>query len=628
MTTQTSRRRLRIAALAALLLVPLAIVGLFAGALSSIGTDDGRIPAAIVNEDKLVQQTAEDGTTTPVLAGRLLVTELTGKDSAAGAAGAFDWSISGKKEAAAALARGDVYAVLTIPKNFSSSIVSLSSADPKRGTIAITTDDAHGYLTGVLTDAVGDGLAAVFGNSISEQFIAGLVGGTGQFKSSLDQAASGATQLQSGASGLASALGQLRDGASATQQGAAQLGSGITAYTGGVSALSSSLDRLSDNTEPLQQLPQGVSDYTSGVTQLSQGLAATIAAAPPTTDPAFLAQLQGISDQLGQVSGAGPALVTGAQGAASAQSAISQIADGADRLDNGSSSLAGATGSLSGGLTQLTSGLDAAASGAQSLAGGAGDLASGLSDGSAQVPTYTAKQTKQIADVAASPVGLTTERRHEVSDVQSMASTLLVPVGLWIGAFAVFLALGLLTRRVLASTASSFRITRYALSRAGALVLAQAVLLVAMLHALLGVPWTALPATLPFALLVGVTVTCIHALLTAAFGRWGLIVSLVLLALQLASTGGLYPIDVVPAPFQAISPLLPVTQAVNGMQSILTGLGPAPVIAAALQLAAWAVVTAALTVFAVSRKRSARYLGLAPAATPAKTHATHAHLAV
>ncbi|BDZ46093.1 YhgE/Pip domain-containing protein [Naasia aerilata] len=627
MTTPTSRRRLRIAAIVALLLVPLAVVGLFAGALSSIGSDDGRIPAAIVNEDQLVQQTAEDGTETPVLAGRLLVTELTGKDSSAGAAGAFDWSISGKDEAADALARGDVYAVLTIPKSFSSSIVSLSSADPKRGTIAITTDDAHGYLTGVLTDAVGDGLAAVFGNTISEKFIAGLVGGTGQFKDSLDQAASGAAQLQSGASGLASALGQLRDGASATQQGAAQLAGGIGQYTGGVSSLSSNLGRLSDSTEGLQELPQGVSDYTSGVSGLSQALAGTLAGAPPTTDPVFLAQLQAISDQLGQVSGAGPALVTGARGAASAQTGISQLATGAARLDSGSGALSGATGSLSQGLSQLVTGLDASASGAQGLAGGAGDLASGLTDGSAQVPTYTAEQTEHIADVAASPVGLTTERRHEVSDVQSMASTLLVPVGLWIGAFAVFLALGLFTRRILASTASSFRITRYALTRAGALVLAQAVLLVVLLHGLLGVPWTALPATLPFALLVAVTVTCIHALLTAAFGRWGLIVSLVLLALQLASTGGLYPIEVVPTPFQAISPLLPVTQAVDGMQSILTGLGPAPVIAAALQLAAWAAVTAALTVFAVSRKRSARYLGFAPAPVPAKAAHQHAHLA-
>jgi putative membrane protein len=224
--------------------------------------------------------------------------------------------------------------------------------------------------------------------------------------------------------------------------------------------------------------------------------------------------------------------------------------------------------------------------------------------------------------VAASPIAITTTRHHEVTDVPVIASALLVPGGLWVGAFTAFLALGLFSRRILASTASNLRVTRYALVRAGGIVLAQAVLLVALLHGLLGVPWASVTVTLPFALLIAVTVTCIHALVTAAFGRWGLVLSLLLLALQLTATGGLYPIEVVPAPLQAISPFLPLTQAVNGMQAILTAVGPAPVISAALALAAWALGAAVLTVFAVSRKRSARYLGLtAPAPAPAPSHA-------
>lgn len=614
--------RRRILAVLALLLVPLAVVGLFVGALSGIGSAGSRVPAAIVNEDQMVQQTAADGSVTPVLAGRLLVTELTAPTPAAGAASAFDWRITSRSEAADALARGDVYAVLTIPSGFSASIVSLSTPDPSRGGISIRTDDAHGYLAGSLTGAVGGGLASLFGSRISQQFIAGLVGGAEKFRSALLEASGGAAKLETSASGLGTALGALRDAANATRQGAADLGSGMGGYTAAVSGLSSGLGQLSTSTGALQALPQGVQSYTDQVSSTSGALAGVLASPQAAAmDPTVRARLQGISDGLAALSAAGPDLVTGARGAADAQTSIGRLAAAAAQVDAGSGSLMGATGSLAAGLTQLASGLDSSASGAGSLAGGAGTLSQGLTAGADKVPTYTADQAKHIAAVASSPIELTTQRSHPVGDVRSVASALLVPVGLWIGAFTVFLALGLLTRQILASSASSSRVTGYALTRGGAIVLAQAVLLVVLLHTSVGVPWAAFPATLPFSLLIAATFTCIHALLVAAFGRWGFVGSLMLLALQLTATGGLYPIQLVPEPFRLISPLLPLTQAVNGMQSIVVGVGAGPVIAAAVPLALWALVTAGLTVFAVSRRRSARALGLAPAPARAPVQA-------
>ena len=64
MRSLASRPALRVLALVALIVLPLAVVGLFAGALSQVGSPDGRIPAAIVNQDEFVEQTAEDGTVT------------------------------------------------------------------------------------------------------------------------------------------------------------------------------------------------------------------------------------------------------------------------------------------------------------------------------------------------------------------------------------------------------------------------------------------------------------------------------------------------------------------------------------------------------------------------------------
>ncbi len=50
-----------------------------------------------------------------MLAGRLLVTQLTSDDNQA-----FDWTITNADEAQRMLDDGEVYAVLTVPKDFSS----------------------------------------------------------------------------------------------------------------------------------------------------------------------------------------------------------------------------------------------------------------------------------------------------------------------------------------------------------------------------------------------------------------------------------------------------------------------------------------------------------------------------
>ena len=91
-----AQRRLRAALLAfAVVAVPLAVAGVVAGAIG--GADDrlDAIPAIVVNDDEMVTITNADGTEQPVLAGRLLVTELTG-----GGETGFDWSISNDEEAA------------------------------------------------------------------------------------------------------------------------------------------------------------------------------------------------------------------------------------------------------------------------------------------------------------------------------------------------------------------------------------------------------------------------------------------------------------------------------------------------------------------------------------------------
>jgi putative membrane protein len=626
MTTRSARRRLALA-VALVAIVPLAVAGLFIGSLSDVAKGVERVPAAIVNQDEIVQQKAPDGTESPVLAGRLLVTQLTSDDDQA-----FDWTITNADEAQRMLDDGEVYAVLTVPKDFSASIVSLSTDAPQRAQISVKTDDAHGYLTGAATQAVGVGMTSVFGNAITSQFVSGIYTTFGGLKGSLTDAgdgagelADGATQLSAGATTLGDGITQLGDGIGRTQQGASQLADGLGTYTGGVSQLSSGLDRLQTGAAGLSQVSDGVGQYAGGAGQIAtqvQGIRQQLSADPRTAPIA--AQLAPLEQGLDQYAAQGRTLATqAAAGIQGVQQGIGQSASGASQLAANGGALVSGARQLSDGLGQLRTGASGAATGAgdlatgaTSLSSGATELGQGLAKGAEQIPSLDADQASAASGVVADPVGLTVERENEIGSPGDAIAAIFVPIGLWLGAFATFLVLRPAARRLLASSAATGRVMGRVLGRAALIALAQVVLLVALVHAALGLSLAALPATLGFAAVTAAAFTAIHYLLRQAFGRTGMVVSLILLAIQAAAMGGVIPVQLVAAPFQAISPFLPLTYAAAGMQAIIAGGAPGVAWGSAGVLAAFLLLSLAVSYLVTRRSRRARSLGLVPGAAP------------
>lgn len=604
------RRWVRQLILLAVVLVPLAFAGLFAGAVAPADRGTAGIPAAIVNDDEMVTNVSEDGTEEFILAGRQLVTELTGDDDSG-----VSWTITNADAAEEALANGEVYAVVTVPSNFSRSIVSLSGDDPQRASLSIRTDDSHTYLTGSIAQVVGDGLVSAFGRTVTEQVIAGLYAGMGDLGEALGTAASGASELSSGAGELSSGLSELTRGAASAESGARSLAGGVEDYVGGVSQLAGGLRGFESQINALDAEQVGVAPYTAGVSQLSAALDAAVAglAASPG-DPDRLLLVQSLTTQLQQTAANGPAVVGGVNSAfAQLAAGAGQSAAGAEQLAASGGKLEQGASGLASGLSQLESGASSATEGAGAISEGAEELASGLQSGADQVPEMTQQETEQAADVAAEPVALEVQRDNEVSDLRQVIVTLLVPLGLWIGALAVFLVLRAVTRRTLSSTAAGGRIVLSSFLRAAAISAAQAMLLVGLLHLALGVSFTLLPASILFSLVMALSFTAFHYLLTVALGRDGLVLSLLLLAFQVVSTGGLYPIQLVAAPFQVVSPYLPLTHGVAGMQAIIAGSGAGTAVLAALALAAFGLVSLLLARVAIVRVRRAAALGLAPA---------------
>jgi len=631
-----AQRRVRYGALVATVIaVPLAVAGLVSGAF--VGADDNieAIPAVVVNNDEMVSMTMPDGTDQAVLAGRLLVTELTDPDTAG-----FQWTISNDEEAAELLASGDAYAVLTIPQDFSASVTSLSGETPTKANLDIRTDDAHGYLAGSVAQSVGDAMSATFGRELTTQYLEGFYGNLAMLGGSLGEAADGATQVSSGVGSLAGGLGELSGGVASAASGATDAANGADAYADGVAQYTNGIDGIAGGLAELDAGAAGLDGISDGVDQYTGGISAGIGTLEQQIGPIadrfgqFVAEnpelvsqypeigegagaIAAIRGQLGALTTGGATLAAQTRaGIDGVQSGISGLASGAAELSAGSAGIRDGAYGLASGVDELAVGLGAlstgaadAATGATQLAGGADALADGLTSGAEQAKAITDIDAAATAEVVAEPVTSTTERDHEIATIGEVIGMLFVPIGLWLGAMAMFLVFRPFGREALRSTASTGGLVVRTLGRAGLLALAQAVTVVLLLHGALGVQWSMLPQAFAFAALLALAFTAVHAFLTAWLGRAGMLVSLVLVAVQLAASGGLYPVEVLSGPFQAVSPFLPLTWAVQGMQLIVAGAGGAAVATAAGMVALFGLVGVAGTAIVVGRRRGIRSIG-------------------
>ena len=232
------------------------------------------------------------------------------------------------------------------------------------------------------------------------------------------------------------------------------------------------------------------------------------------------------------------------------------------------------------------------------------------------MPNLTKAQQTKAGKVIASPVNASATRQNPLSGPGQIVSTLIVPVGLWIGAAALVLLFGAVSRRLLATGVGTGRLVGGALLRGVVVAVAQAALIVVLLASTLGVSWSALPLLFLVAVIGGIAFLAIHQLLQALFDRAGTVLSIVLLGVQLVAVGGIYPIELVSKPFQVLSPFLPLTAAVNATTAVLTGAPGGTIATGVLSLVLWAVLAFVLTVAVIARRRSSTELF---SATPALT---------
>lgn len=564
----------------------------------------GDVPVALVNLDMPVQESV-DGSDVPVAAGKLLTESLVHDP------GGIAWTLTDPDTARAGLEDGAFLAVVTIPSDFSKDASSLAGAAPVQAQLQVQTSTSHGYLIGAVADAMTAHLPEGVAAQLTQQYVGGTLGAFAQLRSGVGQAGDAASEI-------AAATGQ-------AAEGARQLGAATEQLTGGLDRMTSVLRALPVAATDLGELTAGGAAQAA---QLSLGLAETALTAEETlaqqrtavastdalvawirenpTAPAsdLLERAEALRAQSAEVasrlSGQGGALALGAADAAVLVLGAETIASVSRPVADGLGQLADAAAAAAGGSAQLADGDAALGDGLDRLSAGSGQLAGALAQVSGAIPDYSTDQQSQIASVVSSPIAVaqTTVAGPASAWLSSIAAV--APVGLWLGAFVLFLVLAPFARSALSTPASAGRIALDGASVAVGVALIQGIVLWGAL-ALLGAAPERLPVALAFVMILSASTTLVHQALVAAFGRAGFIVSAVLLGLQLVAAGTLTPASLAPVADTPLS-LLPLSLGLQGAQALVGG-SLHEVLGATVGLAIWAGVAFAGTMMAVSVQR-------------------------
>ena len=538
----------------------------------------GNLEFAVANLDKGASFNGED-----LNVGDQLEDELKRNDD-------FYWTFVSENELREGVKNGSYYAGIVIPKNFSSSIKSITSDDPHSAELEYVVNRKTNPMASKLSDSAA---RAVYNkvNAHIVQFIdVAAYSKLGQLQSAL---AAGASQMSSGAGQLSSAASKVQSGASKVKSGASQVNDGASKVKSGSSEVSSSADKISAGSTQVQssakQLDESVDenllpDQVKPVVHGSKELANASS------------DLAGASSQLAQgsskLANSSADLANGASGVADGASGVAEgasgVADGASKLANGSNQVASGSSQLAEGSVSLAAGSALLANSASSALFSA---SSGLSGAATSLSSITGVDEDEVGDYIYSPVTLKENELYTVPNYGSEVSPFYLVLSMWVGAIITCVML-----RTGQSTG-----TKYTPSEMyfGKLLIFLVMAILETTVTLIGAFILGIKVANPIlfilsAYFIALIFMLICYSLISALGHVGKGLAVIWLVFQISGTGGIYPIQLMGPMLQAISPYMPMTHGITLLRESALGLVWSNYIPSFVTLIAMALITLVL----------------------------------
>ncbi|WP_368986952.1 YhgE/Pip family protein [Caldifermentibacillus hisashii] len=357
--------------------------------------------------------------------------------------------------------------------------------------------------------------------------------------------------------------------------------------------LAGSVDRTALVNQLKQQIIAGINNNSSSTNtnELTGQLAAQIKA---STDPVFNQLTAGLQ----QVQEGQKALQTG----------ISQLAQGSQQLKKGALQLsngqnqylssfglftqklgeakAGAD-QLASGANQLNAGMGQLVDGSGQLSSGAGQLAEGsvqLADGTNQLQAGTDELNKKLSEAAdeasslhtndktydmmASPAEVDSAHINKVPNYGTGFAPYFISLGLFVGALLLTIIFPLVDSAGIPKNGWSWFVSKLAVMVTIGVI--QSLFIATLVLYVLDIDVQNVPLFYLFTIFTSLTFITLIQFLVTLGGNPGRFIAILILILQLTSSAGTFPLEVIPKAVQFFNPLLPMTYSVKGFKAVIS----------------------------------------------------------
>ncbi|MFJ1103318.1 YhgE/Pip domain-containing protein [Bacillus sp. RA(2023)] len=306
------------------------------------------------------------------------------------------------------------------------------------------------------------------------------------------------------------------------------------------------------------QLIDGVNQLFDGSGKVTEGLGTLSVGAN---------QMAGGINQLAD----GSSQVTGGLGTLSV--GVTKLADGSDQVTTGIGTLNGGLNKMSTGSTQLIDGVNKLADGSGKVTDGlvkvndgSGELAEKLGEGAEK--TGEVKGTDKTYDMFASPVKVKTEKMAEVPNYGTGFTPYFLSLGLFVGALLLSIVYPLRDTVGVPKSGFSWFISKFGVLLSVGVI--QAVVADVILLFGLGVEVQSIPYFILFSIVTSLAFIALIQCLVTAFGDAGRFIAIITLIIQLTTSAGTFPLELIPKLLQPFNAWLPMTYSVSGLKAVVS----------------------------------------------------------
>ncbi|MGN7192671.1 YhgE/Pip family protein [Bacillus mycoides] len=274
----------------------------------------------------------------------------------------------------------------------------------------------------------------------------------------------------------------------------------------------------------------------------------------------------------------GSSKVTGGLGTLSV--GASQMTGGITQLADGSSQVTTGIGTLNGGLNKMSTGSTQLIDGVNKLADGSGKVTDGLikvNDGSSTLAeklgegaekTGEVKGTDKTYDMFASPVKVKTEKMAEVPNYGTGFTPYFLSLGLFVGALLLSIVYPLRDTVGVPKSGFSWFISKFGVLLSVGII--QAIVADVILLFWLGVEVQSIPYFILFSIVTSLAFISLIQCLVTAFGDAGRFIAIITLIIQLTTSAGTFPLELIPKFLQPFNAWLPMTYSVSGFKAVVS----------------------------------------------------------